>query len=200
MTFECVVISDCNPLSVNWQNSSAYVLTSHSSTHEHLFVQTILTLSVTNITTEDGGTYTCVAESEAGSVNDSVTLYVAPYFVEQPVDVFSTLGSKVNLNCEAEGFPSPTIFWLVSVSYEPESGSGSGSGVGMPLTDEVLIDSCNSSLVLDPVIFEDTGVVFQCFASNGYGDNVTSNSVTVTGKFQKYFSRYIIMYVIVNIP
>ena len=182
MTFECVVFSDRSPLSVNWQNSSAYVLTSDSSTREHLFT---LTLSVTNITAEDGGTYTCVAENEAGSVNDSVTLYVAPYFVEQPVDVFSTLGSKVNLNCEAEGFPAPTIFWLVSVSYEPESGSGSGSGVGMPLTDEVLIDSCNSSLVLDPVIFEDTGVVFQCFASNGYGDNVTSNSVTVTGKFQK---------------
>ena len=187
MTFECLVIRDRNPLSVNWQNSSAYVLTSDSITYysERFLIQTTLTLSVTNITTEDGGTYTCVAENEAGSVNDSVTLYVAPYFVEQPVDVFSTLGSKVNLNCEAEGFPAPTIFWLVSVSYEPESGSGSGSGVGMPLTDEVLIDSCNSSLVLDPVIFEDTGVVFQCFASNGYGDNVTSNSVTVTGKFQK---------------
>ena len=182
MTFECEVFSDRNPLSVNWQNSSAYVLTSESTTREDFFVQT---LAVTNITAEDGGTYTCVAENEAGSVNDSVTLYVAPYFVEQPVDVFSTLGSKVNLNCEAEGFPSPTIIWLVSVSYEPESGSGSGSGVGMPLTDEVLIDSCNSSLVLDPVIFEDTGVVFQCFASNGYGDNVTSNSVTVTGKLVK---------------
>lgn len=125
-------------------------------------------LTITNISAADGGTYACIAENDAGSVNSSVTVYIAPYFTFQPKDVLTTNGSIVNITCVAEAFPPPTLYWEILIEY------GSGSGYGGVLMPSEAYEEFN------PVVFGDEGV-YQCVALNDFGKNTTS--VYVTGEY-----------------
>ena len=60
-----------------------------------------------------GGNYTCTISNAAGSDSASTTLYVAPYIVT-PLEeqTLTTNGSNVNISCDADGFPSPTVNWV----------------------------------------------------------------------------------------
>ena len=69
-------------------------------------------LKVMDIDASSGGNYTCTVSNAAGSGSTSTTLYVAPYIVtplEEQTLTFN--GSSVNLTCEADGFPLPTVSW-----------------------------------------------------------------------------------------
>ena len=69
-------------------------------------------LSLTDITgADDGGVYTCVVINEAGYDTASVTLYVSPEIILDPVDLFVEYGDSVNLTCEADSHPSPMYQW-----------------------------------------------------------------------------------------
>ena len=69
-------------------------------------------LSLTDVTgADDGGVYTCVVINEAGYDTASVTLYVSPEIILDPVDLFVEYGDSVNLTCEADSHPSPTYQW-----------------------------------------------------------------------------------------
>ena len=173
----CDVATDINsPTDVYWLNSSGYIV--DSDTTSFLFIPFFRRISssivVHDITAEDGGDYTCVAENEAGSTNASATVFVLPYFTIKPVDIFTTNGSVENFTCEAEAFPPPTIHWVSLTQDLLVSGMGSG--------DESVLVLYGESLVFDPVLFEDAGTIFQCIGGNGYGENITSDDVTITGK------------------
>ena len=138
----------------------------------------ISTINITDIRARDGGTYTCIAEYEVDTVNDSVLVYVVPYFTFQPSDVLTANGSNVNITCVAEAFPSPTILWVALSASVIEYGSGLiGSGMDEmgPLEEVENIED----LVFDPVEFGDEGV-YRCNASNEYG--VALTNITVTGE------------------
>ena len=68
------------------------------------------TLEVMDIDASSGGVYTCIVSNAAGSDSASTTLYVAPYIVT-PLEeqTLTTNGSNVNISCDADGFPSPTV-------------------------------------------------------------------------------------------
>ncbi|XP_052749670.1 hemicentin-1-like isoform X2 [Galleria mellonella] len=67
---------------------------------------------VANLT--DFGEYTCIASNEFGNASVSYTLYVwVPPSIDPPLvmnkDV--VIGSNISLQCDAVGFPVPSIFW-----------------------------------------------------------------------------------------
>ena len=70
-------------------------------------------LEVMNIDASSGGIYTCTVSNAAGSGSASTVLYVAPYIVT-PLNeqTLTTNGSNVNISCDADGFPSPTVSWV----------------------------------------------------------------------------------------
>ena len=74
--------------------------------------ETLANLTVANISASEGGSYTCVVSNAAGDDSETATLYVQPYILIQPDDIFATLGSEVNFNCEAESFPDPEYQWM----------------------------------------------------------------------------------------
>ena len=146
----------------------------------------------TIVSASDGGTYTCIAENEGGSANSSVEVYVTPYFITEPLDLFATNGSFQSVTCRAEAFPSPNYIWvaletpLFDVSGTGSDtylgGSGSSSGRGLGSGDHYMHGylTNNKTLVFDPVIFGDEGFVYSCIASNEFG--VIYTSINMTGK------------------
>ena len=108
-------------------------------------------LEVMDINASSGGIYTCIVSNAAGSDSASTTLYVAPYIVT-PLDeqTLTVNGSSVNLTCEADGFPLPTISWDRNTTDITVSG--------------------DSELILSTVTFGQEGV-YRCLV------NVTINGV-----------------------
>ena len=108
-------------------------------------------LEVMDINASSGGVYTCIVSNAAGSDSASTTLYVAPYIVT-PLDeqTLTVNGSSVNLICEADGFPLPTISWDRN-------------------TTDITVSS-DSELMLSTVTFGQEGV-YRCLV------NVTINGV-----------------------
>ena len=122
------------------------------------------TLDVTDIDASSGGSYACLVSNAAGNGSASTTLYVAPYIVT-PLEeqTLTANGSNVNISCDADGFPSPTVIWS-------------------NLTDIQLFDS--SLLQFSPVMFGDEGL-YRCEATadiNNMTFNVTDET-TIVGMF-----------------
>lgn len=70
-------------------------------------------LTFVDINASYGGNYTCVVSNVAGGDSATATFYVTPYIVTQLDEGISAVnGSKVNISCDAEGFPTPTINWV----------------------------------------------------------------------------------------
>ena len=121
-------------------------------------------LEVMDIDASSGGVYTCTVSNAAGNDSASTTLYVAPYIVTPLEEVILTFnGSSINLMCEADGFPLPTVSWDRNT------------------TNEIVSD--NSQLIIPTVTFGQEGV-YRCLANvtvNGieYED---SDDTTIIGK------------------
>ena len=131
------------------------------------------TLNVTDIDASSGDLYTCLVINAAGRGSASTTLYVAPYIVT-PLEeqTLTANGSNVNINCNAAGFPSPTVTWV----------------------DMRNMTVSNSSLLqFNPIMFGDEGV-YSCVVSaeiNGMPYSVT-NKTTVVSKLRVASTIYCI--------
>ena len=122
-------------------------------------------LTVSNITADDGGDYTCIAENEAGFTEASAVLYVSLYVSEPQVGLNTTSGSVETIICTIEGFP---------INY----------------TWEKLVEGMNYShvstgrvLEFNPVEFGDEGV-YRCVANSSDLEEelLVSDDITVTSE------------------
>ena len=68
-------------------------------------------LTLTGVTGEDGGAYTCISINEAGYDTTFVSLYISPEITLQPQDGLVELGSMHNLTCQADSYPAPLYQW-----------------------------------------------------------------------------------------
>ena len=128
-------------------------------------------LTLTNVMAPTrGGTYDCIVINDAGTDFDSVTLYVHPTIVQDPMDTLARVGETISLTCLAESFPYPTYQWQMmnrnSGYYENISGEN------------------GTTLTLSPVGYNAYGR-YRCVATNvidGIERTVNSSSALVTGK------------------
>lgn len=89
-------------------------------------------LRIDRVVATDADTYTCRAESQAGTSIASATLTVhsLPHFTRVPSDQTAWEGEPVSFPCEAEGSPRPIVFWTMEGSQElvfPKSAHSTGS-------------------------------------------------------------------------
>ncbi|XP_018420477.1 PREDICTED: roundabout homolog 3 [Nanorana parkeri] len=75
------------------------------------------TLRISRVTSEDEGTYTCIAENSVGKseVSGSLGVHVGPFLppqlVTRPRDQIVVQGRTVTFQCETKGNPPPAVFW-----------------------------------------------------------------------------------------
>uniref|UniRef100_A0A8C9DLV3 Hemicentin-1 n=1 Tax=Prolemur simus TaxID=1328070 RepID=A0A8C9DLV3_PROSS len=112
-------------------------------------------LVLENVGLEDSGTYTCVANNDAGEDTHTVslTVHVLPTFTELPGDVSLNKGEQLRLSCKATGIPLPKLTWTFNNNIIPAH-----------------FDSVNghSELVIERVSKEDSGT-YVCTAENSVG-------------------------------
>ena len=125
----------------------------------------------------DNGAYVCVAYNHAGSRRSApahLTIFEPPKFTQEPrAHTQASVNTRVELSCEASGFPRPTIEWRRTVDVDDASPSTSAtSSLTMTLSERATVRQLSpggpSILVLDRVQFDDEGE-YVCVAENQMG-------------------------------
>lgn len=115
------------------------------------------TLHITEVRSEDAGTYTCRARNAEDSIDAdaSLTVLVPPYFIKKPANVFAHTNSDVMLECEAAGYSKPDVTWYKN-----------GDRV-YPSDYFQLVAGSNLNIL--GLVNSDEGI-YQCFADNNLGN------------------------------
>ncbi|KAM9410156.1 neogenin 1a isoform 3-T3 [Pholidichthys leucotaenia] len=71
-------------------------------------------LQILNLTEEDAGIYTCVAENSNSTIEAQAQLIiqVPPQFVKRPASIYAHESMDIIFECEVSGSPAPTIKWV----------------------------------------------------------------------------------------
>ncbi|XP_043099962.1 neogenin 1a isoform X10 [Puntigrus tetrazona] len=71
-------------------------------------------LQIFNLTEEDAGVYSCMADNANGSIEAraELTLKASPQFLKKPANVFAHEATDIIFECEVTGSPAPTIKWV----------------------------------------------------------------------------------------
>ncbi|XP_065901359.1 carcinoembryonic antigen-related cell adhesion molecule 5-like [Dysidea avara] len=130
-------------------------------------------LTISNVTTLDGGNYTCTATNDAGSSSNTVTVYVGPVFTAHPIIQEEVINNSFTLQCTAEGFPTPSIQWYLSNTMITNSSN-------RYIVDTTSMNSITSILTVIMADFTDTGL-YHCEAiSSVFVDNVNSDMMNIS--------------------
>lgn len=115
---------------------------------------------------EDAGDYSCEAENNIGEIVATGTLlvYAPPSFVIRPKTQIGELGGEVIFECQASGYPEPTLFWTVE-------GDRSLIVPGSKIKNaEASISADGGSILsIDELTRADNGKVVVCSAVNSVG-------------------------------
>ncbi len=129
-----------------------------------LISETNNTLKLNNIEVTSGGDYTCTVHNAAGVDSTTTTLYIAPYITPLDEELSAFNGSTINVTCEADGFPPPTVNWV--------------NMTNMVVSNTTLLD-------FSPVLVGDEGI-YRCVATlkvNGSSIDATDET-NLIGMFQ----------------
>ena len=132
--------------------------------------ETMGTLSLADVDASTGGMYTCVVTNVAGMDADSTYIFIAPYFIIQPVNQEVNNGSLISLLCLAEAFPSPTYIWARTDGLEVR---------------EELVNNA-STLTFDPALFGDEGIYY-CNATSREEIERSQDATLTGGPFIKAY-------------
>ncbi|KAL1457022.1 hypothetical protein WDU94_001699 [Cyamophila willieti] len=160
----CVVQSGDLPLSLQWYRNGLAI------SQPDIFIksdQYASILSIERVTRNHAGNYTCVATNAAKSTQATAQLVVAvpPHWILTPRSANITRDSTYILNCQADGFPQPTVVWrklLGKQSNDYQEVSGRGLNV-----------HSNGTIFIKQALPEHAGQ-YLCEASNGIGADISS--------------------------
>lgn len=161
-----------------------------SSFTERVHILEDRSLKIDNITMEDVGEYSCEAENAVGAIVASGTLLVhckfikiihslfvntliiiiissntaPPKFIVRPKTQLGELGSEVLFECQATGYPEPTLFWTIEGNRTLILPGMKSKNIEASLTADG-----GSILSIDEIDRSDNGKVIVCSAVNGVG-------------------------------
>ena len=135
--------------------------------------ETMSTLTLTNVTVNDAGNYSCAVSNDAGSDEAETELFIAPNIITPPEDMFITLSDNVTFTCVAEGVPVPSIRW----EYV-----GNGNDTLMMNNTNDSTTTVSSTLTIEQIAYDSYGV-YRCVAySNSSEFREVSANATLYGK------------------
>ncbi|XP_053566017.1 immunoglobulin superfamily member 10 [Bombina bombina] len=132
------------------------------------------TLSIPSVSLEDRGQYLCVASNQHGSDRLLVTLSVITYppriLQGRYKEITVHSGSSVNVKCQAEGRPFPTITWILA-------NNGTIASETTVNNLRVFMQS-NGTLTIKSTTIYDRGI-YKCIATNQAGDDTLTVKIQV---------------------
>ncbi|XP_053689507.1 peroxidasin [Sabethes cyaneus] len=118
-------------------------------------------------TLDDGGMYSCYAGNAIGNVSVNATVHVnaAPRITLAPENVTTKTGSRVTLECEADGNPLPHIWWKRN---------------GQPLveTNRIYLSDDDIELTIEHIKESDSGT-YVCVAESELGSVESTAEIVV---------------------
>ncbi|KAH9380974.1 hypothetical protein HPB48_021080 [Haemaphysalis longicornis] len=111
-TITCAIYEGDQPLTFVWLKDGT-VISKGSQNVETSEGAGYSTLTISPLSLQNSGNYTCVVSNAAGSdsTSSSLTVHAAPRWIQAPKDVVVSVGDSVSMSCAAEGHPTPTILW-----------------------------------------------------------------------------------------
>ncbi|KAM9710547.1 titin-like [Menidia menidia] len=108
---ECLV-SGSLPVKVSWHRDQEEIQT--GPRHKCTFFENVALLEISDLSSRDGGSYSCVAQNSAGSAQCAASLFVKepPLILEKPESMNVLPGSKVQFSVLVSGSPPLTIKWF----------------------------------------------------------------------------------------
>ncbi|KNC26691.1 hypothetical protein FF38_04172 [Lucilia cuprina] len=138
-------------------------------------------LKLDDITLEDMGEYTCEADNAVGSITATGTLVVhaPPKFTLRPKNQFVEVGDEVLFECQASGYPKPTVYWSLEGNSSLLFPGYKDNRIEVTLTPEG-----RSVLSIFRFAREDSGKVIVCNALNAVGSVSSRIVVTVDTQYE----------------
>lgn len=116
----CQILEGDLPVSFRWERNDKQILGTGNEVIRRLDEYST-SLVIEHIASDHSGNYTCQASNIAGSERFTVplTVNVPPKWIVEPKDSNVQAGQDVTLNCQADGFPKPTITWRKAIGTTP---------------------------------------------------------------------------------
>lgn len=126
-------------------------------------------LQILNVRSEDRGEYICQLDNDnhpSKTLKIRLDVLEAPRIENGPIDTLTDEGERLELECEANGFPKPTTYWLIN---------------GVDTRHDPMIRTAGTRLIIDSLEKKHAGIV-QCFAKNDEGEICESKLLQVKPK------------------
>lgn len=162
----CQILEGDLPVSFRWERNGKPILGTGIEVIRRLDEYST-SLVIEKISSEFSGNYTCIASNVAGVEKFMVplTVNVPPKWVVEPKDINVQANQDVMLNCQAEGYPIPTITWKKAVASSP------GEYKDFLFEQNISLNK-NGSLYFSKIMKTSQGY-FLCEAKNGIGSGVS---------------------------
>nr|XP_049701279.1 Down syndrome cell adhesion molecule-like protein Dscam2 isoform X20 [Helicoverpa armigera] len=120
----CQILEGDLPVAFRWEKNGQPVTSSPyapSGIITRRMDEYSASLVIEQVTSLHSGNYTCIASNVAGSERYTIplTVNVPPRWRLEPNDVAVAAGQDVTLQCQADGYPKPTITWKKAVGNTP---------------------------------------------------------------------------------
>ncbi|CRK92906.1 CLUMA_CG006322, isoform A, partial [Clunio marinus] len=171
----CQILEGDLPVSFRWERNGKQILGTGNEVIRRID-EYITSLLIEKITSGNSGNYTCIASNVAGSEKFTVplTVNVPPKWLVEPKDTNVQANLDATLNCQADGYPAPTITWKKSFGKSPvdyrdflfEPNISLQSNVRKQDLDNGMI----SELGISHTYRQDSGT-YVCMANNAFGQD-----------------------------
>ncbi|XP_071610956.1 neogenin isoform X10 [Heliangelus exortis] len=108
--FPCVAVGFPSP-SIRWKRNEEEIITEGS---DRFLLLAGGSLEIRDVTEEEAGTYTCVADNgnETIEAQAELTVQVPPEFLKRPANIYAHESMDIVFECEVTGKPTPTVKWV----------------------------------------------------------------------------------------
>lgn len=162
----CQILEGDLPVSFKWDRNGKQILGTGNEVIRRLDEYST-SLVIEKISSDYSGNYTCSASNVAGVEKFTVplTVNVPPKWMIEPRDTSVQASQDVTLNCQADGYPVPTIMWKKAVGTLPGEYKDF-------LFDPNIVLRANGSLHFKKIV-KSSQSYFLCEAKNGIGSGVS---------------------------
>ncbi|XP_017132718.1 Down syndrome cell adhesion molecule-like protein Dscam2 isoform X4 [Drosophila elegans] len=163
----CVVLKGDLPLQIHWTLNGEPVATGVNGFTVMQLNQRTSYLSVDALEAKHRGSYSCVAQNQAGRAIYSADLQVnvPPRWILEPTDKAFAQGSDAKVECKADGFPKPQVTWKKAVGDTP------GEYKDLKKSDNIRVEE--GTLHVDNIQKTNEGY-YLCEAINGIGSGLSA--------------------------